>query len=167
MLALLCAYGLGIPAAPGGPRPRSCAAVRRTRPVSELGFQPPEPGAAVGPIFCLGGFAWLQLKIKRAEVLRDARDSAAEALRAAEVRRLGGDRSVAVEAAIDNARKAVAAYEAARAVTLVGLSMPLRVSDPTGAETRRLLEQYADQPPPPPLPPPRPPQPRGDPFDSR
>ena len=131
---------------------------RTAPPVCELGFQF-DPLAAAGPTFCAVGFVWLQLKIQRAETARESRDAAAEALRATEVRLLAGEvASASVEDATRRARDAVRLYEQERVISFAGVSLPLRIPDPTTPETRRLLEQQAQQRAPQEAPPPTVPQ---------
>ena len=113
---------------PAAARPRARAVV------GELGFQF-DPLAGVGAAWCGSGFIWLQLKIRRAVAAREARDAASERLRADEVGLLSGKREPAdVERSRDEARRALEAYESARAISLLGVSLPLRISDPAARE---------------------------------
>lgn len=118
---------------------------RAPTPRLELGFQF-DPAASVGPLFALGGFAALQLKVREANNARTERDAALELARIARKRLLAGDCSVQdVSRAEAAAKQAALDYDDARLI----LGLPgvlLRVPDPTSSpEAREVADDIKEK----------------------
>lgn len=114
---------------------------RAPPPRCDLGFQF-DPAASVGPVFALGGYAALQLKIRSATAARLERDAAKELARIAKSRLLMGELTVEdVEQAEANARQAAADYDEARMITRLLPGALLRLPDPSAPREDSVLQQ--------------------------